>query len=668
MPEIDILFLKSSKAKRRIVIALLAIVLISSSCAFVQELLVGPAIYPFHMFHAVLDSVGAVAALIMGLVVMLARGQEKSAFGKSVIAGGLMSMGLFDIAHILSLNTQLFLLFYSLSLFFGGVLFGFYWLIPRRLFFNSGNLFFVFNLILTLALIALFTFSPQLTPIMRSGTSYSPLTLFLNIGGGLSFLIASFRYARAYIATQHERHFIFANICLLFGITGLLFVSVQDWEVEWWYWHFIHVAAYLIMLINLFIYIQRNRNSLLRARIELTDLVEQRTYALQEENRKLQSADKEMEKMIDSLRSSEERWAFALEGSGVGVWDWDVQTNTVKFSQQWKEMLGYPDDQISDQFYEWTSRIHPDDIDSVMRDLHNVLDGQTSIYVNEHQVLCKDGSYLWVLDRAMAVRSDDRGRALRMVGTYTDISHHKKIDRLKSEFIATVSHELRTPVTSMRGSLGLLEAGVLGELPTRAMDMVRLANKNCQRLIRLVDDILDMDQLMSDSMHFELRSLNLIDVVQQSLEENYPFALSFQVQLKFTPPDYPCMVDGDEGRLHQILTNLLSNAVKFSQAGDVVQIRIIELDLVLKIEVEDSGSGIPVGFQKRIFEAFAQADGSDTRRQGGTGLGLKISKRLIEAMNGNIGFTSTVGQGSLFWITLPKQVPREALLQAQFFK
>lgn len=367
----------------------------------------------------------------------------------------------------------------------------------------------------------------------------------------------------------------------------------------------------------------------------------------------LKRLEQEMEQTLISLRVSEERWVFAFEGSGDGVWDWDVPNGKVLLSKRWKEMIGYTESEIGNDVSEWSSRVHPDDMPNVMADVEANLAGTTHSFSNEHRVLCKNGSYLWILDRGMVVKRDADGQPLRMVGTHTDISQRKQMERIKSEFISTVSHELRTPVTSIRGALGLLEAGVLGALPPKALAMVSIANRNSQRLITLVNDILDMDKLLSGKMNMQAAPVNLAELIRQAIEANSAYAAAYQVRYALARPLAPSMATGDADRLMQVLANLLSNAAKFSRPGGIVTIRILPCDSVLRVEVEDHGAGIPPAFEARIFEPFAQADSTDTRQQGGTGLGLNISKKLIRQMGGDIGYRSEIGQGTTFWFTLP---------------
>ncbi|WP_397412684.1 PAS domain S-box protein [Polaromonas sp.] len=236
----------------------------------------------------------------------------------------------------------------------------------------------------------------------------------------------------------------------------------------------------------------------------------------------------------------------------------------------------------------------------------------------------------------------------------TDVTELKRIDRMKSEFVSTVSHELRTPLTSIRGSLGLVSGGVAGVLPERAKSLVEIAKNNCERLIRLINDILDSEKIESGKMQFELQSLEMLPLLRQTLADNEGFAAQHQVKLTLHAPRQPLKVQVDSDRLLQVMTNLLSNAIKFSPAQGTVLVLLGRHAGRVRVEVSDNGPGIPEEFRQRIFQKFSQADSSDTRQKGGTGLGLAISKAIIERMSGSLGFTSKVDVGTTFFFELPE--------------
>ncbi|MEO8389849.1 response regulator [Polaromonas sp.] len=239
----------------------------------------------------------------------------------------------------------------------------------------------------------------------------------------------------------------------------------------------------------------------------------------------------------------------------------------------------------------------------------------------------------------------------------TDVTELKRVDRMKSEFVSTVSHELRTPLTSIRGSLGLIAGGVAGELPAMAKNLVGIATNNCERLIRLINDILDSEKIESGKMRFELQPMELKPLLAQALTANDGFAGQHNVKLVLDAPANPVLASVDSDRLAQVVTNLLSNAVKFAPAGSSVQVRLWCKNGRVRVEVADSGPGIPEAFRKRIFQKFSQADTSDTRKMGGTGLGLNISRAIVERMGGQIGFTTETGVGTVFFFELPEAVP-----------
>jgi PAS domain S-box-containing protein len=236
----------------------------------------------------------------------------------------------------------------------------------------------------------------------------------------------------------------------------------------------------------------------------------------------------------------------------------------------------------------------------------------------------------------------------------TDITELKRIDRMKSEFVSTVSHELRTPLTSIRGSLGLISGGVAGPVPEAAKSLVDIAQKNCDRLIRLINDILDTEKIESGKMAFKLQATPMKPLLEQVLAANEGFGTQHGVGFTLSAPTIPLHAYADSDRLMQVLTNLVSNAVKFSPRGSDVAVSLSRVSGRLRVEVSDRGPGIPENFRHRIFQKFSQADASDTRQKGGTGLGLNISRAIVERMGGSIGFQTEVGSGTTFYFELPE--------------
>jgi PAS domain S-box-containing protein len=239
----------------------------------------------------------------------------------------------------------------------------------------------------------------------------------------------------------------------------------------------------------------------------------------------------------------------------------------------------------------------------------------------------------------------------------TDITERKRIDQMKNEFISTVSHELRTPLTSIRGSLGLIASGVMGVIPPKAMPMVEIAAKNCERLVRLVSDILDVEKIASGQMVFKIRTLSLEPFIGQVIEANQGFAAAQGVTLCRVSDPGEFFVRADSDRLAQVLTNLISNACKFSPRGQSVTVGVVRHHQKVRVTVQDRGAGIPDEFRARIFQKFSQAHSSDGSQKKGTGLGLAISKGLIERMRGTIGFDTALGIGTTFFFEVDEEKP-----------
>jgi PAS domain S-box-containing protein len=242
---------------------------------------------------------------------------------------------------------------------------------------------------------------------------------------------------------------------------------------------------------------------------------------------------------------------------------------------------------------------------------------------------------------------------LGYVAVIRDITERKRIEAMKTEFVSTVSHELRTPLTSIGGSLGLLASGAVGELNDKAARLVQIAHNNCERLIRLINDILDIEKIESGKMQFDLRRMPLGPLIARTATANRAFGADRGVEIVAEMPPWPMSVMGDPDRLEQLLTNLVSNAVKHSPDGATVCIALMARNERARIEVRDRGAGVPADFRDRIFGKFAMADGSDSRTRGGTGLGLAIAREIGERHDGTVGFSDREGGGSVFFFELP---------------
>ncbi len=261
-----------------------------------------------------------------------------------------------------------------------------------------------------------------------------------------------------------------------------------------------------------------------------------------------------------------------------------------------------------------------------------------------------DGGVATVVFSLASLKDSDNQEAV--VGTVEDITERKALERMKDEFVSTVSHELRTPLTSIRGSLGLLGQGVAGVLPAKAGELVGIADRNCERLLGLIDQLLDLQRLDTAELPLEMEALDLGQLTREAVAADQGYAARFKVALRLLEPVPEAIVHVDRGRYLQVLANLVSNAAKFSPPGGAVDVALRVEGGQVTVSVTDRGPGIPEQFQPRVFKKFAQADASDSRSLGGAGLGLSITKALVERMGGQIGFSTAPGEGTTFFVRL----------------
>jgi PAS domain S-box-containing protein len=242
------------------------------------------------------------------------------------------------------------------------------------------------------------------------------------------------------------------------------------------------------------------------------------------------------------------------------------------------------------------------------------------------------------------------------IALFHDTTAEQRVELMKSEFVSMVSHELRTPLTSLRASLGLLTDETTIALPSDAQYLLGMARDNAERLVHLVNDILDFERLRAGGLLLEFEPMELAAAAKDAIASVSSLAQQAQVTLRLDEPDPALPVVADARRLVQVISNLLSNAIKHSPAGSQVQVSLVRRDERVRLTVADSGPGVPADFAARLFEPFAQARDERKRKQGGTGLGLAISRGLMELMHGSVGLEpSPPGCGARFWIELPRR-------------
>lgn len=360
---------------------------------------------------------------------------------------------------------------------------------------------------------------------------------------------------------------------------------------------------------------------------------------------------RERQQQIERANDLNERHLAILNGAVDGMLLLDDQGTIRELNPSIERLFGYREDELIGRHNTFLMADPPSMADSMIW-LRSV--GSAGVKGagrrNEFTGRRKDGS---VFETDVAISRFRSGGEVLYVAIIRDVTERKRVEQMKTEFVSTVSHELRTPLTSIGGSLGLLAAGAVGPLNDKAARLVDIAHNNCQRLIRLINDILDIEKIESGNMRFELRRMPLGPLIARTATANRAFAETHHVALDIEMPPWPIEVMGDPDRLEQLLTNLVSNAIKHSPSGGTVTVRLVAREGKACIEVLDRGSGVPEEFRQRIFGKFAMADNSDSRAKGGTGLGLAIVREIAEKHGGSADFIDRDGGGSCFFFELP---------------
>jgi PAS domain S-box-containing protein len=361
---------------------------------------------------------------------------------------------------------------------------------------------------------------------------------------------------------------------------------------------------------------------------------------------------------ITERKQADEQFRLAIEAAPTGMLLMDDGGSIVLVNTQIENLFGYPRAEILGRPIEM---LLPERFRADIPDFRHGLFKVAAAQAKELFGLRRDGLEVPIEIGLNPILTSQGEFVLCSI---VDLSQRVEIDRIRNEFVSTVSHELRTPLTSISGSLGLLHSGAMGALPDKAAAMVGIAYTNSRRLATIINDILDVATLEAGKLTLQMSIVPLAELLQQAVEANAGFAEKCGVRFVLEPVSAADTVMADPDRLMQVVANLLSNAAKFSPPGADVLIRVRPGPRTTRIEVEDSGPGISEAFKARIFEKFAQAEATATRRFAGTGLGLNIARMLVERMGGAIGFSTVVDQGTVFYVELQRMDAAPTMLRS----
>jgi PAS domain S-box-containing protein len=359
------------------------------------------------------------------------------------------------------------------------------------------------------------------------------------------------------------------------------------------------------------------------------------------------------------LAEKSTRLELVLDGTRLGMWDWNPTTNEVTFNERWAEMLGHTLAEIEPSVESWLTRVHPDDVEPTLAEVKAHIEGRTSFYESVHRMRHKDGSWVYILDRGKIVERDAEGRVTRFSGTHTDITLQKEAELraqeaavAKSLFLATMSHEIRTP---LNGILGLLQVLDGMDLSNKQRELLSLLTQSGEHLLVIINDILDLSKIEAGQLRLDPHPFHVPSLIDAVLGLYAERASAKHLRIvAHVAPAASRWVQADSHRLHQILGNLLSNAIKFTESGSVtvtVDAEVASSGLRLALRVTDTGRGIRD--VEGIWERFRQEDASIARSYGGTGLGLSICRALTELLGGTIAVESELGRGTTFTVTVP---------------
>jgi len=590
--------------------------------------------------HSSIEAMGAITALLLAYLLLLSA--QVCRWNSTGILLGLIALALGDGLHALVAPGQAFVFLKSVANLVGGISFALSWfdLCGQSSRCRNRAAVGMLGFMATLGVLAL-KFEAALPTMIADGV-FTPLAIGINALAGLLYIAGSVRFAVHYLRTGDREMIAYMLTALLFGLGSLFFSESMLWDSTWWYWHLLRLSAYLIILwlvIKTFLEIKRE----------------------------LMESEYKYRVVADNTNA----WEYWIDNDGRFLYS----------SPSCAQVTGRPSFQFFERPDLLTDIIHPDDRETWSAHQQQIRDAKAGY--TEFRIRLPDGEERWIGHVCQPIL-DDTGQLAGHRGSNRDITREKLAEeeivhakdvaerayRAKSEFLANMSHEIRTPLNAIIGlsGLSLAESGLSAKL----QDYLAKIHRSSKALLGILNDVLDYSRVEAGRLELECIPFNLEQELQNVVDLFQVPAEGKGVELTLeVGPEVPCNLMGDPLRLGQVMNNLVGNAVKFTDAGEIHikvafsggddsgQRTIADLDF----SVRDTGIGMSEDEQRRLFSAFTQADGSITRRFGGSGLGLSISQGLVEMMGGRISVDSAPGRGSCFSFRVAFSVTREPQAQ-----
>ncbi|MCL5129120.1 PAS domain-containing protein [Algibacter sp. L4_22] len=367
----------------------------------------------------------------------------------------------------------------------------------------------------------------------------------------------------------------------------------------------------------------------------------------------------------NSTESDSLKWQFAVENSKIGVWDWDAKTNKVFYSAESKNILGYEDNEIGSNADEWNNRVHPEDRDAYHYDFQKHLSGEIEIYKNEHRVLCKDGTYRWILDQGKIVSKDKIGKPLRIIGTHIDITKRKEDEMLLNEnfnvitsqnkrlynFTHIVSHNLRTHIGNFKNVLEFHDSAKTQEEKDEMFNYLKTISSALTTTISNLSDVISVNSEYNDLTN----NVNISNVIIDSLD-NLSIDIASKEAIINTDIPSNLFLTGNSAYLESIFHNLISNAIKYVDASVTpkVNIKSTEKNEGFEISITDNGIGIDLNkYKDQVFGMYNTFH--ESNREDSEGIGLYLTKIQVEDLGGQITIESELNIGTTFKLFFPKE-------------